>query len=137
MCKRIAHIPVNAINNVFCPNCGGNDHHVDYPNLSKNGIVCKWPRMEAYNRFPNLLSRLQENSREDFSSRVKLYNNLVERNRYKPEQEVYLFPCLRSKSTQMQYSHHGSNNGLKRGREEYSYESEPHHKNSRYVSYSK
>jgi hypothetical protein len=137
MCKRIAHIPVNAINNVFCPNCGGNDHHVDYPNLSKNGIVCKWPRMEAYNRFPNLLSRLQENSREDFSSRVKLYNNLVERNRYKPEQEVYLFPCLRSKSTQMQYSHHGSNNGLKRGREEYSYESEPHHKNSRYVSCSK
>ncbi len=140
MCKKILHIPVNEIKSIYCPNCGGDDHHVDYPNLSKSGVVCKWPRMEAYSRFPNLLTRLLENSQEDFSSRVKLYNNLVERNRYKPEQEVYLFPCLRSKTHQMQYSHHGNNgnnSSLKRSREGCNFESETfHHKQqSRYVSY--
>ena len=140
MCKKVAYVPVNEIKKVYCPNCGGDDHHVDYPYLSKSGVVCKWPRMEAYSRFPNLLSRLLENSQEDFSSRVKLYNNLIERNRYKPEQEVYLFPCLRSKPHQMQYSpngNNGSNNTLKRSRESSNFEPEPfHHKHqSRYVSY--
>lgn len=35
---------------LFCPNCGEEGHHVEYPELS--AAACVAPRWEAYQKFP-------------------------------------------------------------------------------------
>jgi hypothetical protein len=102
MCQKLPHISTSIIKKIFCPNCGMEGHHVEYPELvcgdNKGKIAsttyCSLPRYEAYIKFPNLLRDIDK-SNDYHKNDNQYFRNLV-KSAFSSDSSfsTFLFPSL-------------------------------------------